>query len=90
LIGREEFSMRHANLLLAGVQLLLITLITAIHPGDTSAKHATGRPNILLIVADDLGYSDLGIYRSEISTPNLDLLARKGVLLRPVKGDRHE
>ena len=73
--------MQHANLLLAGAQLLLITLITAIHPGDTSAGHAAGRPNILLIVADDLGYSDLGIYGSEISTPNLDSLARKGVLL---------
>jgi arylsulfatase len=64
------------------LELLLITLITAIHPGDTSAEHAAGRPNILLIVADDLGYSDIGIYGSEISTPNLDSLAREGVLLR--------
>jgi arylsulfatase A-like enzyme len=60
---------------------LALLLSTAIHPGDTSAEHAAGRPNILLIVADDLGYSDLGIYGSEISTPNLDSLARKGVLL---------
>jgi arylsulfatase A-like enzyme len=72
--------MQH-NSLLAGVRLLLITLITAIHPADASAEHLAGRPNILLIVADDLGYSDLGIYGSEISTPNLDSLARKGVLL---------
>ncbi|MEZ5500709.1 MAG: arylsulfatase [Steroidobacteraceae bacterium] len=38
------------------------------------------RPNILLIVADDLGYSDLGAYGGEISTPNLDEIARHGVL----------
>ena len=37
------------------------------------------RPNILLIVADDLGYSDLGCFGGEIETPNLDSLASKGV-----------
>lgn len=37
------------------------------------------RPNILLILADDLGYSDIGSYGSEISTPNLDHLARNGL-----------
>jgi len=37
------------------------------------------RPNILIIVADDMGYSDLGSYGGEISTPHLDHLAREGV-----------
>ncbi len=37
------------------------------------------RPNILLIVADDLGYSDLGSYGGEIKTPVLDQLAQRGV-----------
>ncbi len=37
------------------------------------------RPNILLIVADDLGFSDLGYYGGEIATPNLDALARGGL-----------
>lgn len=35
-------------------------------------------PNILLIIADDLGYSDLGCFGSEIATPNLDSLAASG------------
>jgi arylsulfatase len=43
------------------------------------AGAAPNRPNILLIVADDLGWSDPGCYGGEIETPNLDKLARGGV-----------
>lgn len=37
------------------------------------------RPNILFIIADDLGFSDIGCYGSEISTPALDALAKDGM-----------
>ncbi len=37
------------------------------------------KPNIIMILADDMGYSDLGCYGSEISTPNLDKLAQNGM-----------
>ncbi len=40
---------------------------------------AADRPNILLIMSDDMGYSDLGCYGGEIATPNLDALAAGGV-----------
>ena len=43
------------------------------------ASAAQKKPNILLIMADDLGYSDLGCYGGEIETPVLDKLASKGL-----------
>lgn len=39
------------------------------------------RPNFLIIVADDLGFSDVGVYGSEIKTPNIDSLAKDGLRL---------
>jgi len=44
----------------------------------TPVPGGDGRPNVLLILADDLGYSDIGAYGSEIRTPSLDALAREG------------
>jgi arylsulfatase A-like enzyme len=39
------------------------------------------RPNFLVILADDLGFSDIGAFGSEIDTPNLDRLAHAGIRL---------
>ena len=42
-------------------------------------SHAADKPNIVFILADDLGYSDLGCYGGDIETPNLDSLAKNGL-----------
>lgn len=45
----------------------------------TSCQNKTLKPNILLIMADDMGFSDLGCYGSEINTPNIDRIAFEGL-----------
>jgi len=50
----------------------------AAEPAQAAADE---RPNIIFILADDLGFSDLGVFGGEIPTPNLDLLATNGMLL---------
>jgi arylsulfatase A-like enzyme len=47
----------------------------------TAGTTADSMPNILAIMGDDLGFSDLGAFGSEISTPNLDALAKDGKIL---------
>ncbi|MEI6948395.1 arylsulfatase [Paraflavisolibacter sp. H34] len=61
-------------------KVLLFSLL-ALSLVSTRAQKAK-RPNIIVIVADDMGYSDLGAFGSEIKTPNLDRLATGGLRLR--------
>jgi len=58
--------------------LILITLLTtfALLASPSAVK---SRPNILLVMVDDMGYSDIGCYEGEIRTPTLDSLAENGV-----------
>lgn len=65
----------HLVCLLCAMAILYCTVAPA------SAGEAPRKPNILLIVADDLGYTDLGEFGGEIQTPNLDRLAREGLRL---------
>lgn len=50
--------------------------LSAVRAADAAAAR---RPNIVLIMADDMGFSDIGCYGGEIATPNLDRLARGGI-----------
>jgi arylsulfatase A-like enzyme len=49
------------------------------NPPENGKRSIPQRPNIVLIVADDMGFSDIGCYGSEIETPNLDALAKGGL-----------
>jgi len=51
----------------------------AVGSADLQTDLPGTRPNIILIMADDMGYSDLGSYGSELDTPNLDQLAEAGI-----------
>ena len=52
----------------------LVAVAAQIHAAETAAK-----PNIIVILVDDMGYSDIGCYGSEIPTPSLDALAKDGL-----------
>ncbi|GAB6166203.1 arylsulfatase [Thermostilla marina] len=55
----------------------LLTIFSIVVASPCRAE--TPRPNIVLILADDMGYSDIGCFGGEIPTPNLDALARDGL-----------
>jgi len=62
---------------LSSIFLIVLACLGAAATGVAAAEDQ--RPNILLILADDMGFSDLGCYGGEIDTPNLDALAANGV-----------
>jgi arylsulfatase len=62
-----------SNHTMSFIASLMLSLVASLHAG------AAAKPNVIFILADDLGYSDLGCYGAEIATPNLDRLASNGL-----------
>ena len=62
-----------------GCFILLILTSLASCTETVEKDKINQRPNIILLVADDLGYADLGCYGSDIETPNIDKLAMNGI-----------
>ncbi len=74
MLNRRDFL---KTISLGAVSLSLQGCINAakLSPGEASR----GKPNIVLIMVDDMGYSDIGCYGGEVNTPNLDRLAAGGL-----------
>lgn len=66
------------SILLFLLPICIVTLLFAACKKETAEK----KPNIILIMADDMGFSDMGAMGSEINTPNLDRLANQGILYK--------
>lgn len=66
------------KILMASLTLTAAALVGCLGGGDPPLA---ARPNILMIMADDLGYSDIGAFGGEISTPNMDALVASGRVL---------
>lgn len=62
------------------IWVVFISLFTGLNTAR-SQDAINSRPNILFILADDLGWSDVGFHGSDIKTPNIDKLATEGVIL---------
>ncbi len=71
---------RSCNVVCVSLALVLVACSRESASPDISPAAST-RPNILLIVVDDVGFSDIGVFGSEIATPNIDALAAEGVML---------
>ncbi len=72
------------------IRMLIVGIVVAIcltasacerQQAPAQDKAPPKRPNVLLIVADDMGYSDIGAFGGEIATPTLDRLASEGLRL---------
>jgi len=72
--GKYQVSRR--NILLGGTTLAAMPAIDRV-----SSAMADAKPNIVFILADDLGWKDVGYHGSDIKTPNLDKLAQTGAHL---------
>lgn len=61
------------------LMVLVVTGVAGVEAGAAARGPAGKRPNIVILLADDVGFSDVGCYGGEVRTPNLDALAAGGV-----------
>ena len=61
------------------VSLLLFICLSCVVVTEAKTAEVTKRPNILIVMVDDMGFSDLGCYGGEIETPVMDKLAANGL-----------
>ena len=61
------------------LQFLVLCALTMFLAAGPARAASPAKPNIIVILVDDMGFSDIGCYGSEIPTPNLDKLAATGL-----------
>lgn len=62
------------------LSIFLLSLMAMLLPAAVLGQEKKGKPNILVILADDLGYSDIGVHGGKaVPTPNIDKLAKSGI-----------
>ena len=81
-VSNQLLSRRH--LIASAVPWVLGAVVPLLDP--TAARAGEPRPNIVIVLADDLGNADLGYRGSDIRTPNIDKLAKEGVRLESFYG----
>ncbi|MAI70640.1 MAG: arylsulfatase [Rhodopirellula sp.] len=64
---------------LDGFQITLLTVLACFFSEFAFAERPSGKPNVLLLLSDDLGYQDIGCYGGPVKTPTLDRLASQGM-----------
>jgi len=79
--SRISFSPASESFMHAAFRIFAFALVVLLSLGHLARGSESGaeRPNVILILVDDLGFSDLGFHGGEIATPNLDALAAGGV-----------
>lgn len=61
------------------LRIIVVLMAAVVAPAIAFGQDAPRRPNIVVILGDDLGFADMGMFGGEIKTPNLDAIAREGV-----------
>ena len=69
-----KYNFHQPGTLIRSLVIILLGIVSC-----AESAHTVNRPNIVLIMSDDMGYSDIGCYGGEIKTPNLDKLAANGL-----------
>ena len=78
-MGNGSLEINRRDLLKLGAPSVAGIVLAALLIATASTHAQEKRPNIVIILADDMGYADMGSFGSEIQTPHLDALAQEGV-----------
>ncbi len=80
-MNKKNIALKTSAVLMGGLLFTNSSCQKQQQTSESSTSKDTARPNIILIMVDDMGYSDLGCFGSQIQTPNIDRLAEQGIIM---------